>query len=265
MPLATAVTISICLLSSVKPSRTRSKTNNPTMIVTEIVPKHVSAVVSDASDDGESSVSSTVTVVHTSVEVVLEKQEPHQQDGSGYLHKKSVRFNEDRNKIYGNKILCKKDLQGLWYTSKDFKQFKAGTKCMAKEIARFEALNKAPHSYARVLQRAYQACLLCPSEESSDFGVLSSEEEKHMKKWMEISINRLGCERLSIRAIAHDRSVRRAEMSQTVFKLQELGNHARNEHYKTELIRRNCVAITRPSRLFARHLAKAQSESLHYV
>ena len=246
------------------------------MVVLDVRPKHEVAVVS--LDDGESSIASTVTVVNTSVEVVLAKEQGKKPNYErSQADKKRVQFDEERNKAYSNRRFSKKDTQSLWYSSKDYRQFKAGTKCMAREIARFEKINQAPHSYERVMQRAYQACIEHQTElsENADNNdshrtVLSKDEQKHMKKWMEISTNRLGCERLSIHLIAKDRALRRAEASHAVLQLQELASdvakddaHSNNySNYKAELIRQSCMAITRPSRLFAQSLAQAQHESL---
>jgi hypothetical protein len=177
----------------------------------------------------------------------------------------------------------------LWYGPTDYKNFKTSAANLAKEIIHSESGNKAPHSYHRVLLRTYKKCCQCHAEQNNDDdensetrnnvgvgGVLTEQEFKHLKRWMDVSTSRLGVEKLSLRHLARDRVHKRNEMMQLVFEIQEMAMAVEKVNsdiddqdidindLKAEFIRNTCLAISRGSRLFALHMGMALAASLHH-
>lgn len=169
---------------------------------------------------------------------------------------KSVRFNTDDNVEYANTQLCKEETKELWCTSADYKAFRAHTTALAREVQKAEAKNRAPFSYQRVLLRTYEVC--SDSVVETQRSLLSYDERKHLRRWSEVAQSRLGLERWAVRAIGKDRSLRRAEIVDVVLDLQELYHTEGLEEH----IREHAERLSRPSRLFARHMAEASAEAL---
>lgn len=150
------------------------------------------------------------------------------------------------------------EIKLLWSTSAEMKQFKAQTAYLAKEINRAEKSNIAPFSYHRVVLGAYDACCRTPTETNAS--PLTEAERKHFDKWMEVSISRIGLERMCIREIAQDKYARRAHVTDAVLEVQESILPGTPEG--DELMREASQSISRASRLFSRELAKAQAAGL---
>jgi hypothetical protein len=173
--------------------------------------------------------------------------------------RRRVHFDETNNVYHANTVMDRDEINELWSTGAEMRQFKQQTSILAKEINRAEKVNVAPFSYHRVVLGAYDACCRMTIESNASFSPLTEAEMKHFNKWMEVSISRIGLERICIREIAQDKYARRAHVVDAVLEVQE------NLHPCTrdgdELMRKASQHISRASRLFAFELAKAQAAS----
>lgn len=169
--------------------------------------------------------------------------------------KRTVSFDDFSRKSYRNTIYCEEDVSQFWYGPQDYKQFKATTHFIAKQIARTESQNKAPYSFERVLVHTYQVC--CKHENEKESTVLSSEENKRLRRWADMGTARLGLERWCCSSINRDKAHRRAKVVDVVLEAQRGGFP--EEIDVEELIRECSQRVTRTSRLFAQCLGQAQS------
>jgi hypothetical protein len=168
--------------------------------------------------------------------------------------KKSVHFDEERNISYCNTTMAKEDCADLWYNSEDYSHFATSTECLAIKMGRADERSQSQFSFERVLLRLYGACCQCPYE-TTDGNLLTLVEEVHLQHWMTESPGRLGLESLSIRLIDEDRMDRHAALLNLIRDLQEMKGLT-NSTAKAELVRQSCEIHSRPSRLFAMHLAQ---------
>jgi hypothetical protein len=234
----------------------------------------------------DSSTSSTVTAVLTlpkkSALMACSTSASAAADGSPPLirARKNVRFNECANELFSNTQLCSEDCEELWYSGDEYVAFKATAKFMASQIAQHEQEQEKldPFSYKRILLRTHEACRQsCPLEDSSSststsslfFGsnsqsVLTLLEEKHLRRWMQGAPMRLGLERYAIKDLGRDRYYRRKNLVQTVLHLQSewhVHNIPITPEEQAECLSLASQSISRPSKLFSRHLAQAQAIS----
>lgn len=168
-----------------------------------------------------------------------------------------VHFQESANVYHTNTMMDRDEINELWSTGSEMRQFKQQTACLAKEINRAEKANVAPFSYHRVVLGAYDAC--CRVSIESSESPLTETEKKHFTKWMEVSISRIGLERICIREMAQDKYARRAHVVDAVLEVQE--NLLPGAREGDEMMRAASQHISRASRLFAMELAQAQAAS----
>jgi hypothetical protein len=197
--------------------------------------------------------------------------------------KKGVSFQESRNQAYENQNVYKEDLKQLWYNHQDYAAFKESTAQCAMEVvaasvlssqsSMLESSSSSSSSYPQTLQHVYEACVQCQSEETAS--VLTVSEDVHLKNCLAKAPSRWGVERAAVRWIAADRHYRRSAMLELVLEMQQtMGLFANNDSSggstsnitmfiddgMDEVLRTSCEALSRPSRLFARHLAQAAAE-----
>lgn len=172
--------------------------------------------------------------------------------------KKSVRFCESDNKSYENYETCKEDLKELWFQGADYKIFRNCAMYMSREISKAEERNRAPFSYARVMEHTYSECCKASSDQAN---VLSAEETRHLVRWAEVATSRLGLEKWSIRPVGTDKSYRRSVMVGLVLDAQD--RPFESDDARVHFIAESCQRITRPQRLFSRTLAEAQAAASH--
>jgi hypothetical protein len=195
--------------------------------------------------------------------------------------RKSVRFNECANELFSNTQICSEDCEELWYSGDEYVAFKATAKFMASQIAQHEQEQEKtdPFSYKRILLRTHEACRQsCPLEDSSSSSssisslflssnsqsVLTLLEEKHLRRWMQGAPMRLGLERYAVKDLGRDRYFRRKNLVQTVLHLQSewhIHNIPITPDEQAECLSLASQSISRPSKLFSRHLAQAQAIS----
>jgi hypothetical protein len=190
-----------------------------------------------------------------------------------------VRFDEQRNEFYRNTQIFKEDLNDQWYTTHDNEDFKEVTNAFLREVILEDKRNKARYSFRRVVLRAYDAC--CESVYETDESLLSKDEEFYLTRWFSLASNLVGVERWAVRQIRQDVKNRKSLLLDRVLAIQKMGRKvaigghdddddddnakdARNEFLDTQadFLKKSCEAISRPSRLFARHMGKAQAASI---
>jgi hypothetical protein len=172
-------------------------------------------------------------------------------------NKKSVRFNLNENQEFANQQMCKEECSELWYSATDYKQFKAITLALAREVTQMETRNRAVFSYERVLNRAYDVCKSVQvSSAASVVSPLSADDRKHMRRWAQAAPSRLGLEKWAVRALCRDRAVRRNELYDVVLDLQD---SLSGDDALDECLRRQSERLSLPSRLFARCMADAHA------
>lgn len=166
-------------------------------------------------------------------------------------NKKIVRFDESRNQEYDNEQMSKESCKSLWYTIEENRQFRASRAAAINEIAVIDEMHRHRDlfSYRKVLQQTFEACSRVIHE--TEDGVLTGAEEDLLRQCLKLHICRLGMERtMAIRSIANEERFRYHELLNVV---------TQNSSHRDEFIRSVCEELSRPSRLFARHLAKAQA------
>lgn len=163
-----------------------------------------------------------------------------------------VRFDEIQNTSFRNTQVCEEDIKKQWYSALDFERFKSETLIVGHEILRKES-SKFPErfSYQGVLQLTFEMCCQCTSE--TDGSVLSRQQEEDLMGRMRRSSAWVGLERQIVRAIVLDKCSRRRRLISLVStptNVSQMGEAA---------IRKACMKISRPSRLFARQIAQAHA------
>ena len=231
-------------------------------------------------------------------------------------HVKRVAFQHPKaNKLYRNRSTCREECREQWYTANDYAQFKADAKLIATEIVKREkqqraaavsasSSSKTTFSYQGILQRVLQACRTHPYNMSSgayddsdihgdntvgvSSSILTTTEQQHLQRWLDIATMRLGLEGMTIREIGRDRLHRRQHLQQVVLQAQadirRVAKQQRKKQKQRQQPYRACVvhvpnnrnddlhrfsasqarhlqnvsqAVSQPSRLFAHEMARA--------
>lgn len=232
------------------------------------------ALVCPATDD-DTTFASTMAVGHLSL------QKPDSSQSSG----KSVRFDLSSNcERCDDASLHRDETLHLWYSSTDYKEFKKSTLISAKSINESEKLNLSPFSYQRVVEYTYDVCkqaaaMAFSGDDADEPGLIGDEEvylkqlltpdvQSHLERWAADSPSWVGMERWVIRAIGKERSARRYEVVDAVMDMQEgriqISLHPKEAQSAStqQAMRLASVQISRPSRLFALAVARAQAAAL---
>jgi hypothetical protein len=164
-----------------------------------------------------------------------------------------------KNETYSNTQICKEDCIEFWYNGSDYRDFKTYNRSLVRHISKHEQMNRNPSLYQRTLLRTYKACLDCTSDSTLGGSVLTTTEERQLRRVMQLSTPRLGLERSSIRAIHRDGSYRRQNIVQAVMEIQDEMEQLICKDVRAQYLRQACESISRPSCIFARQLAQAQA------
>ena len=212
-----------------------------------IVPNPRSIHVADHDDN---SVTSTISVDgKTEIRLVTRNE------------RKRVHFDISSNKEHENNTICKEDARQLWYKPAEYKLFRQSTMAAIKALAQTEAKNKAPFSYERVLERTYELCKKVKNESRDSYSTLSTvRERRHLERWAQVAPHRIGLDKWALRSMAKDKSRRRIEIVDVVIDMQECKPEPSSS--RDEAIRRACLEVSRPSRMFAAAMAQAQIQML---
>lgn len=169
-------------------------------------------------------------------------------------------FDESQNVHYANLIICQEDCKRLWYNAFEFQKMKEYTsefikKCLKEERRRYNE----EKSYSNIILRVYDEC--CGAEFETTTSILCEEDKVDFTFLVRKANSRSGLERSIVRDLAYDKRFRRTEVVTVVLKIQEQ-HKAGEAHSQCELMRLSAEAITRPSRIFARHLGSTLEVSL---
>lgn len=176
-----------------------------------------------------------------------------------------VSFDETANHSYTNTQWSAEDCRQHWYTKLDYQQIKEYTTALVKQLCKSEGRQRHnPDSYRNVLVRVCDACAAAvPPETSSthtDF-VLSHDDQASLTQLVGKAQSRAGLETIFIRPLAEEKRSRRQQYAATVWAVQR-HHKAGRLSTRAELMRLSCQAVSRPSRLLARHMARALEASL---
>lgn len=216
-------------------------------------------------DQDDSSISSTLTVERLDETKALQSSVVEEHNTNKL--KKNVCFDMTKNVSYRVDHVEPYEGAELWYGAQDYRDFKSIAQDASNQIIQIEARNRAPYSYQRVLEHAFNACLLTAKDVDE---VLPQSEFVHLQRWLEVATSRCGLEKWSIRKVSRDKSCRRRELNKTVQNMQfsaRSSTGSNNADQNAESLRISCENISRPSRLYSRTLAMAlaaavQSEQL---
>eukprot|EP00527_Entomoneis_sp_CCMP2396_P009901 CAMPEP_0198138464 /NCGR_PEP_ID=MMETSP1443-20131203/1877_1 /TAXON_ID=186043 /ORGANISM="Entomoneis sp., Strain CCMP2396" /LENGTH=225 /DNA_ID=CAMNT_0043800255 /DNA_START=56 /DNA_END=733 /DNA_ORIENTATION=+ len=168
-----------------------------------------------------------------------------------------VHFNLSENASYDNKQIFKEDCAEHWYRRSDFQAFKSSTIISARDVVFFDRdFSGGWESYRNVIERVYETCV------ESDMETTQVDEDDYdsFVRWVSIKKNRIGLERLVVRSLGKDKIARRRGIVATVLDIQRdfLQEKGLSKERQEEILSFACREISRPSRLFAMHLGKAQ-------
>lgn len=165
-----------------------------------------------------------------------------------------VSFNTALNVVHQAKW-SKKSTKSRWYNKKEIKQFKDDFFSTCRE--RRESKSHAEVAYQKVMLVVYDECCVAKSDDTA----LSTLGEYSLRTFISKSSNRWGMERNAVREIEYDKRHRRVDLLEAVFKAHT-AYHAGSPEARTALVRRASEHVSRPARLFARHIADALENSL---
>eukprot|EP00977_Amphora_coffeiformis_P029275 scaffold39783_cov283-Amphora_coffeaeformis.AAC.1 len=150
---------------------------------------------------------------------------------------RKIRFSEEHN-VYHEDLLDIDDRKDLWYTNSETVSFKARTTTLVKRVLNHERYIR--DSWVNSLQRAYQG--FCTAGNVDDVEYIMSQTQTFMRAAT------TGLEKWAVNNMVHDRVRRRKQTWKTVLYLQ--GTNA-----SVDDIRLACRQLSRPSCLFAHHIA----------
>ena len=176
---------------------------------------------------------------------------------------KKTRFEEEDNEYHEDDILSFEERAELWHTPSDIQLFKDSARTFVKDIIKIEKGQDQSLSFRGVFFQVYDQCCNLWSSTTcfSADQVVTSEESHKLATWMAIASDRWGLERLSIRKIHGDRSMRRKRNVRVVLEMQSV-LESLDDEVKANYLRKAGEHITRPSVIFAQLLAQAQATAL---
>ena len=203
-----------------------------------------------------------VTLVASSCSTTMAKAVPQHEliKKSAAASRRRVSFDESRNVEHGNGAWSFDDCKLTWFNKFEYQQMKESSYSQAKQIWRRERRIADEDSYMNAILRVYDVC--CQAQQESEAGLLSESDKALLTTLIGMANTRTGLEKMCIREIAHDKRRRRAEVSDLVLRVQA-AHKAGSAHARIELVRLVSESVSRPSRLFARHMAQALEASLY--
>jgi hypothetical protein len=157
---------------------------------------------------------------------------------------KKVSFDMDKNKENENKQY-KDEVYELWYSSQDYKTFRAQTSKIAQAVAKSTVTSLNRTSYQTAITRTYLAC--CEAVQGTEDILTPCESNTLM---MCVDSNRLGMDKYAVKTVTKHRSERRSVLQSAVFAAQK-------GKAKCGLLRATSEYISLASRLYARTMAVA--------
>ena len=157
-----------------------------------------------------------------------------------------VGFQEEWNEVYEGTELSLEESEALWYTAEEIVHFYDDCRAKAATIQAVERLSNDSHFWTKGLLFDYH--LFCTSNEADLGGVIGSAAAFH-------SAALTGMEIWAIKSIDEDIKSRTKQLQEQIFALQAASFS--NEDRRAEFIGRAARTWSRPSRLFAQHIAQA--------
>lgn len=200
--------------------------------------RQVSKTLSNSSIHSQESCSSTLPSRIT-------KQSTHQTCPP----RRRVSFCESKSIIYENTTLCKEECRELWFSPEEMQGFKTSTAILSRRV--LTSSNPKYQTWINELTMAYEG-----------FTKVSCADD--MQQILELSYQTpfnpflMGLEKWTLRRIAHDKALRRKNLLEVI--REEKHDLKSSNSYKIKQTRKASREISRPSRLFAHHVALA---SLH--
>lgn len=184
-----------------------------------------------------------------------------------------VTINEDCNRTFPDLLRSQDECSHTWLNDKDYHRFRKSTEALVKTIVFGEIMSskKDPDSYRNVLDRIYQSCCEMDDECSESSSLTwTKEEEAKLSRLFKQSDGclRVGLEHWIAESIRQDAYKKRMDMldllqsqqqdsssslsSEDSFTDTSVASDVEEEVYKSSL------SLSRPSRLFAHAVARAQ-------
>ena len=156
----------------------------------------------------------------------------------GKASTKTVRFDEASTVYHASSvILDQDDCRLLWCNDEEIAKFRNESREVHRTIYAFDRAIRSPTSWCSQLRRVY-------FQMSDDRNTVLGLSYREMC---------LGMEKAVIPSIVMDTTNRRRRLLEMVRQWQ--ATPLRDESFRAAMIQRACTALTRPSCLFARHLA----------
>lgn len=178
-----------------------------------------------------------------------------------------VRFDESQNKAYTSDIVDRDECHHTWYSVADIQRFKAQTRNHNRDLRNLEAItqnleniseagNASIPSWSKAYTNVYHAC--CQAAPCHDQSDEAERVEQHLptNHACVVDIFTCGMEKRAVPAVAADIRHRRAVLRTEVFFWQSnAANLGSSNDLVPHMIRQACLKVSRPSRLYAQHIA----------
>lgn len=170
----------------------------------------------------------------------------------------AVRFDESQNKTYDNDLVDRDECASFWYNNQDIHRFRMQTRKQNRELRTLLSLSGnenqegiAAPSWAKAYSDVYQACCQVKSDDEDNQRIPL---ETHV---CTLDIFTIGMEKRAVAAVAQDAKYRRQTLRNEVFFWQSthLYGNAVKSQLVPHMIREASRKVSRPSRLYAQHIA----------
>ena len=175
-----------------------------------------------------------------------------------------VQSDEASNEYWDSGTITEDELHERWYQPNDYKDFKNSViqivKAVLKAQARRQQKDPSCFSYSRSIEHAYNACFQMEME--TRLLIFTKQEMSELKRLYRTVLDTecvLGLERLLVQRIGKDRSELRMSLLGILQDLQTTPGCWPNRQVLMENMFQISQEVSRPARLFARHLAQAQA------
>lgn len=158
--------------------------------------------------------------------------------------RRRVQFCEDDNEYYTNIQMNEDECRELWFSAEELQMFKQSTACLARKVLRSPI--RDTQAWVNSLLYAYADL----SEASTVDDLQNILENTEVPS---VSSALWGLEKWILRPVVHDKMARRARMLDIINECQE--NTTSSQSTKNKLLRKASRDLSRPSRLFAHHVA----------
>lgn len=162
----------------------------------------------------------------------------------GRRRKRRVRFRRGSDRTYENKVrLDKLDRKALWYTSEEIKSFTRQTKEAQQTIRFFH-----PHHdvWSNNLHSVYHS--FCSTHNAREIMAVLEATPRHV-----FHPAGLGMERRAVPLVREDAASRRRQIYMNMDKIQSA--RVPDSWLRAQILREMSRSISKPSRLYARHVA----------